>query len=163
MPGWADLKYSARSLTRAPAATFALVLTIAVGIGSNAVVVGFVRGLLTRDLPLPQPESIVSLFGRDERGELGPLSAEAFESLTTAHGDAFARLGAARESQETVLIGGRSMVAATASVTSGLAEILDLPRPNGIVLSHRLTQMELGEDGDPAGTGIRIGTVAGTV
>ena len=47
----ADLRYSARSLRRTPGLTLALLLTIALGIGSNAVVFGFIRGFVTRDLP----------------------------------------------------------------------------------------------------------------
>ena len=46
----------------------ALLFTIALGIGSNAAVVGFVRGLVTRDLPVPGIEAMVSLFARDAAG-----------------------------------------------------------------------------------------------
>ena len=41
-----ELRYSARSLLRSPALTIALVLTIALGIASNASVDGFVRQFL---------------------------------------------------------------------------------------------------------------------
>src|SRR5262249_48389059 len=46
-----DLRYSIRSLARSPAFTLTLVLSIAVGIGSNAVVFGFVNGFASRPLP----------------------------------------------------------------------------------------------------------------
>lgn len=46
-----DLRYSARSLTRTPGVAVALVLTIALGIGSNAAVHGFVCGLSTDTTP----------------------------------------------------------------------------------------------------------------
>ena len=41
-----DLQYSARTLARSPGVALALVLTIALGIGTNAAVHGFVRGLM---------------------------------------------------------------------------------------------------------------------
>src|SRR5262245_11291953 len=69
-----DFKYSARSFARTPALTIGLVLTIAAGIGSNAIVLGFIRGLVTRDLPLPGIETVASVFARDEHDAFGPLS-----------------------------------------------------------------------------------------
>jgi len=42
---WTDLRYAARSLARSPGLTTTLLLTIALGIGSNAAVFGFIRGL----------------------------------------------------------------------------------------------------------------------
>src|SRR5688572_3781171 len=58
-----DLRYSARRLTRTPGLAVALVLTIAMGIGSNAAVYGFVRGLVARDMPLPAMAGVVSVLG----------------------------------------------------------------------------------------------------
>src|SRR5689334_2016427 len=51
---WTDLRYSARSLARSPALTTTLLLTIALGIGSNAVVAGFARGLTMRAVQLTE-------------------------------------------------------------------------------------------------------------
>jgi len=42
---WTDLRYAARSLARSPGLTTTLLLTIALGIGSNAAVFAFIRGL----------------------------------------------------------------------------------------------------------------------
>jgi len=70
---WADLRYSARTLTRTPGLSLTLLLTIALGIGSNAAVVGFVRGLLTRDLPMSGLDRVVSVFARDAQDGFGPL------------------------------------------------------------------------------------------
>ena len=72
MAAWADLRYSARSLARTPGLTLTLLLTIALGIGSNAAVVGFIRGLVTRDLPLPGLETVVSVFAQGRAGRARP-------------------------------------------------------------------------------------------
>ncbi len=57
---WTTLRYSARSLARTPGLTTTLVLTITLGIGSNAAVSGFVRGLTTRDLTTSESNQALS-------------------------------------------------------------------------------------------------------
>src|SRR3954471_23539519 len=57
---WTDLRYSARSLARSPILTVTLLLTIALGIGSNAAIAGFVRGLVIHDLSIAEPDRVVS-------------------------------------------------------------------------------------------------------
>ena len=74
----ADVRYSVRSLARAPVWTFALVLTIALGIGSSASVQGFVRGLLTTDLPIFAIERVVTVFATDTSGASGPVPFDVF-------------------------------------------------------------------------------------
>jgi hypothetical protein len=44
VPALTALRYSARSFARAPGSSLALFVTIALGIGGNASVVGFIRG-----------------------------------------------------------------------------------------------------------------------
>src|SRR5262249_7714278 len=77
------LQDSARTLARSPGVALALVLTIGRGIGSNAGVHGFVRGLMSRDLPLPASETVVSVFAWDASRQPGPVSHEEFLSLRT--------------------------------------------------------------------------------
>jgi predicted permease len=139
---WVDLRYSARSLARTPALAATLLLTIALGIGSNAAVVGFVRGLVTRDLPLQGIESVVSLFARDARDAFGPVSYDSYLSLK-GQSDAFELLGAARQSRTGIVLDGRSSVMSVAGLTSELADLLHLPLSDGILISHRVWQHEL--------------------
>ena len=138
---WVDLRYSARSLARTPALAATLLLTIALGIGSNAAVVGFVRGLVTRDLPLQGVESVVSLFARDAQDGFGPLSYDGYLSLK-GQSDAFEVLGAARQSRTGIVLGGRSSVMSVAALTPELADLLQLPLTDGILISHRVWQNE---------------------
>ncbi len=115
--------------------TLTLLLTIALGIGGNASVVGFVRGLVTRDLPLPGIETAVAVFARDAQEGFGPLSYGGYLSLA-ARGDAFELLGAARESKSGTRVGDRSSVMAVAAVTPELADLFGLSLGEGVVLSH---------------------------
>ena len=145
----ADLISSLRTFRRAPALTLALLLTIALGIGSNASVLGFIRGLVARELPLPGIESIVSIFARDAQDAFGPVSFEEVLALQM-HSESFESVGAVRESQSIVTIAGHLAVLSVAAVTDGLAALLTLPTQDGIVISHRVWRDEFG-----ASAGIR--------
>src|SRR5688500_9889505 len=110
----ADVRYSLRSLTRTPVWTAALVLTIALGIGTSASVQGFVRGLLTTDLPIFAIERVVTVFETDSTGASGPVSIEVFTALSERR-DVFESLAAIRESQERVSINARSTLMSVAA------------------------------------------------
>jgi predicted permease len=136
----------------------ALLLTIALGIGSNAAVFGFIRGLVTREIPLPDSDRLVSLFAHDGRGSLGPVSYDRYLSLK-ARAEAFQSLGAARETRDAVVADGRSSTMSVAAVTPELAALLQLPLDDGIIVSRRAWRNELG--GRPAIRG-QVLRVAGT-
>lgn len=139
----ANFRYSARSLARTPALTFVLLLTVALGVGANAAVFGFMRGSITPPMPLSRPDTIVSVFERDGDGRLGPISYDRYVSLQTRH-ESLGSLGAARESQGRITVGdpSSSSIVSIAAVTSELADLLDLPLDDGVVISHRLWQSE---------------------
>jgi putative ABC transport system permease protein len=162
MAVWADLRYSARSLTRTPGLALTLLLSVALGIGSNASVVGFVRGLVQRDLPISGIDRIVSLFARDAQDGFGPLSYESYLSLE-AHREVFASLGAARESRGSIVLGGRASVMSVAAVTPELADLLQLSLSKGIVISHRVWEEEFGAKAEVRGELIRIDGVQSRV
>ena len=144
---WADLRYSVRTLTRSPGLSLTLLLTIAIGIGGNAAIAGFVRGLVTRDLPLPDVDRMVSVFARDAQDGFSPMSYDAYRSLGTA-ADVFESLGAARVSRSSVTLDGRSSVLSVASITPQLASLFQLSPAGGFVISHRIWQSEFGGKAD---------------
>jgi predicted permease len=152
---WHDLWYSARSLTRTPGWAVPLLVTIALGVGSNAAVYGFVRGLITRDVPLPRIDTLVSVFALDTNGAAGPLSYDDYRSLQAL--DVFESIGAARESHVNVGLADRSALMAVAALTPELAALLDLPLDHGVVISYRVWQMEFAGKGDVRAGRIRVG------
>lgn len=149
-----DLRYSARSLTRTPGLAVTVVLTIAFGIGSNAAVHGFVRGLLTRDMPLPNSAAVVSVVGADADGA-GPVSYDDYLSIKS-YGEVFEWVGAACESQGTIVVDGRSSVVAVAAVTPELAVLFQLPLDEHVVVRYRMLQNELRPSADLRADTIRI-------
>ena len=116
----------------------ALVLTIAFGIGTNAAVHGFVRGLLAREMPLRNSDAVVSVVGAGAEGT-GPVSYDDYLSIK-AHGEVFEWVGAARESQGTIVVGGRVSITPVAAVTPELAALFHLSPDERVVVSQRMRQ-----------------------
>lgn len=135
-----EILYSARSFTRAPGLTFALLLTISLGIGGNVAIQGFVRGL-ARGAPA---SDVVSLFRIDAQQKAGPVFYRDFLSLKND----FEWLGAARVSQSPITLGSRSMVASVGAVTPEIAKLLNLSVNKGVVISHRLHREGIARAGD---------------
>jgi hypothetical protein len=153
IPGWRQLRYAARSLGRSPGLAATLLLSIALGIGSNAAVASFVRGLVDRALPVPHADRLVALFGRDAQDGHAPLSLDTFRALEAeAH---FEKLGAVRETRGQVVLGGRSSVRTLGTVLGDAAELLGSPGGSGVVVSHALWHQELDARAVP-GTRIQI-------
>jgi len=131
------------------------VATIAVGVGSNAAVQGFNRGLIVREMPSVETGGIVSVFTRDANGEVSPLSADDLAELRRRT-DTFAWLGAAREFQGSVELKGQEDVMAIAALTPPVARLFGLSLANGVIVSHRLWETALDGRADVRGARIRI-------
>jgi putative ABC transport system permease protein len=58
---WQDIRFSLRSLRRAPVVSLAAIATLAIGIGATTAIVGIVNAVLIRPLPYPDPDRLISL------------------------------------------------------------------------------------------------------
>lgn len=150
-----DIRYSARKFVRAPGLSLALLLTIALGIGSNVSVHRFVLGLTKPHSPLASIDRVVSLFAQDARLAAGPLSYRDYQSLQR-YPDTFEWIAAARISPETVTLADHSAILSVAAITPRLAGILDLSLNEGIFISQRIWESEYHTDADVRGQPIRI-------
>ncbi len=133
----------------------ALLVTIALGIGSNVAVNGFVRGLTSFSSPLTTDRQIVSIFGRDVHRQAGPVSYKEYLALK-GNRTAFEWVGAARVSQGAIAFAGQSDVVPVAAITPDLSRLLGLSLNEGVVISQKIWQSEFGAKTDVRGDRIRI-------
>ena len=121
-------------------------MTVALGIGGNAAVLGFMNGLL---LPRAQlvhdPRMTVSVFALGPDGGLGPLSAREYAAVKEQTG-VFASLAAARETRTTIGVGSHNFVAAAATVTPEARALFGFPPGDGVVIGHAFRERELRDE-----------------
>ncbi|MGD0299022.1 MAG: ABC transporter permease [Bryobacteraceae bacterium] len=147
-----------RHFARTPGLSLALLLTIALGIGSNVSVDGFVRGMTRSGPPLASRDRVVSLFRRDAQRADGPIAYQDYLSLRN-HPGLFEWIGAARISPSTITFAGQSAIWSVAAVTPGLAGFLKLSLKDGALISHRIWESDFGSKIDIRGEQISIGGV----
>jgi len=93
-----DLQYAARTFRKRPAFTIAAVLTLALGIGSNAAIFTVINAVLLRPLPFPASERLVAVYMRflpssGIDAPFAPLSSPEFADVR-GRVDAFAAIAA---------------------------------------------------------------------
>lgn len=59
-----DFRFAVRSLRRAPGFTVVAILTLAIGIGSNAAIFGVVKSVLMEPLPYGEPDRVVTIWSQ---------------------------------------------------------------------------------------------------
>jgi predicted permease len=85
-----EILFAARSLSRAPLFTAAVVLTLALGVAVNATVFAVVNALLLRPLPVPDGDRLVVIASEPKDGaQLGPMSFLDIEDYRVGGADVF--------------------------------------------------------------------------
>ncbi len=146
---WLDLRYAARTLRRQPGFTIAAVLTLAVGIGSNAAIFTVVNAVLLRPLPFPASDQLVALYTRylPATGYDFPyfsLSGPEFADVR-ARADAFAGVAAYTFSNSNLTReNGEAERVLTMPVTSDFFEVLGVRPVRGRTFTEREAQRREG-------------------
>ena len=119
-----NLRYAVASLRSSPGITLTLVLTIAIGVGSNAAVFGFVRGLLFAVPPISDPSSLVGFYHRATGGEYEPWSIAEYERLQSTTAATTRAIAAERETRAFVAADAGGGSAPVAEVTTSFFPVI---------------------------------------
>jgi macrolide transport system ATP-binding/permease protein len=76
-----DIRYGVRSLRRHPAFSAMAVLSLAIGIGGNAVIFAVVHAVLFAGSPLVRPDTLVNVYETESGGGFNPVSHANIEDL----------------------------------------------------------------------------------
>jgi ABC-type antimicrobial peptide transport system permease subunit len=156
--GLLTIRKSARAFARTPGLSLVLLLTIALGVGSNVSVFGFVQGLIHPNSPAKDEDRIVSIFAQDQTHPAGPLTRYQFQ-LLRGNADTFVWIDGARIAPVNVNLGGGSQIAIVATVMPDLANALSLPQNGGVIMSRRMWRREFGDSVNLMGQRILVSKI----
>lgn len=168
---WKDITYSSRRLVRDRAATIAIVLTLALGIGANAAMFTLVDRLLFKPAPVGDPDTLAWLLVTEARsGRLRKLSYpsyrdvasrdEAFSGVAAFTGAQFSLGGETPERIRGMLVSGNYF--GVLGVTARIGRTF-LPDEDGApgahpvaVLSHALWANRFGANSSIVGNAVTL-------
>jgi putative ABC transport system permease protein len=175
---WQDLRYAARTLRKQPTFALAAVLTLALGIGTNAAMFSVVDGVLLRPLPYDHPERIVSIDEKSPDGILnGGISTANFLDWRAGR-TSFAAMAAVRRINMTLVGRDEPVILPGERVSAGYFDVWgtqpaigrtfrpdeELPgHDHVVVLSHRLWVSQFGADPDLVGRTVTLNNESYTV
>ena len=144
-----DLRYTVRTLRRAPGFALTAILVIALGVGANTAVFSVADFVLIRPLAFGEPESLVRLCEGPRTGpsgwgcmnQLSPANYRDFKQQTTS----FEALGAFRRDAVNVVDGGEPQRVPMSAVTSDVLPLLHVPPVIGTVFDARADVAETRE------------------
>jgi putative ABC transport system permease protein len=163
----ADIQYALRRLRARPGFAVTAILTLALGIGANALVFSAVRGVLLDPLPFADPHRLVNLFQTQPGHPTRPVAPANFlDWRAAASFDGLAAYSVRRRS----LTGGESERINVATVSSNLFTVLGVAPLAGrgftgilgeggereVLLREDLWTRRFGRDPSILGTSIRL-------
>ena len=120
-----DLRYSVRSLRRAPAFTIMAVLCVGLGIGVTTTIFGMVEGVLLRPLPFRDADRLVSVYAANPERDAHGVNISRFDfDSWQQQSKSFAQLGMWTWSNLTLSGEGEAERLETGDVTTNLFSLL---------------------------------------
>ncbi len=141
---WQDLRYAARTLRKRPTFALAAILTLALGIGSNAAIFSVVNAVLIRPLPYEKSEQLVSVYTRFPGFSFFGLSGPEFADVASRV-DAFAVVAGYGFGQRNLVHpDGEAERVATMQVTADFFKVFGVSPVQGRVFTHEEAQRAAG-------------------
>jgi hypothetical protein len=157
-----DLRYTARTLTRARGFSLTVILVTALGVGANTAAFSVADYVLLRPLPFADPDTLVRLCEGPRQGggwgcmnQVSPANYRDFKSMSTS----FAAMGAFAGDAVNLVGGGEPRRLAIARLTPEVLPLLGVNPASGrvfsadgiddvnaVVLSHGLWQSQFAAD-----------------
>ncbi|HEY1307675.1 MAG TPA: ABC transporter permease [Vicinamibacterales bacterium] len=166
-----DVRYGLRSLRRHPAFSAMAVLSLAIGLGANALVFGVVHAMLFRSSPFVQPETLVNIYETEGGRASAPMSHPNIEDLRKGTTHVFS--GMAASTYAFAPIDGTSGMVMGEAVTGGSFALLGIEPHLGraiqpeddvargghpvVMLSYGFWQRAFGADPHVVGHTLRMG------
>lgn len=119
-----DARLALRRLARTPAFTLAVVITLALGIGSNTAIFSVINGVLLKALPYPEPDRLIGVWQKAPGVKIDSLNASLADYVTYRE--------ESRTFADVALWGGRSMT---------VTEFNDPERIDALLATFRLFPM----------------------
>jgi macrolide transport system ATP-binding/permease protein len=174
-----DVRYGLRSLRRHPGFTAMAVLSLAIGIGANAVIFGVVNAVLFSQSPLDDPETLVNVYETEEGRGFNPMSHPNIEDLRRGTSEVFRGIAASTFVLAAIDRGGVATSIMGEAVTGGGFALLGIEPEIGraiqpgddvargghpvVMLSHGYWQRAFGGDPQVVGRTLRMGTRTYTI
>ena len=172
-----DIRYAVRGIVKAPALSFLVILTLAVGIGANTAIFSFVNAVLLRPLPYPSADRLAILWSG-----LGYSGRAPFSSFEVFHlrqrSKQFDQIAGIWVTNGALPGDGAAEQVKVADVTSNFLPLLcsqpalgrffgpedDLENaPSTIILTHGVWARRFGSDPSIIGRSVRFGRSRSTV
>ncbi len=159
-----DLRYALRGLVRAPGFTFAVVLTLGLGIGANTAIFGIVNSVLVQPLPYPNANRLVAAFETEGRAGTEPISRQDLEDWRR-ESRSFAHLAAYVRYSNNIVINDQPERLLSSAVTPdffgafGRAPVVGSGFPDassGAIISERLWRSRYGASSNLSGMSVKV-------
>jgi len=174
--GLSQLRYAIRSLSKNPSFTLTVILTLALGIGSNSAVFSAINAVLLRPLPFPQADQLMMLDqfnpqAKTPPGPVAPLRLEdwnkmnsSFQSITGYYTeDVSETSGVLPEKLTRAWVAPRFFQVWAIAPAQGRLFTDDEQRsggPRAAIVSHNYWERTLGSDPQATNRQVRIGSTS---
>jgi len=168
-----EVRHGLRSLRRQPAFSAMAVLSLAIGIGANAVIFAVVHAVLFPDSPLARPETLVNIYETEAGTGFNPVSHANIEDLSKGTIDVFSGIAVSTFAPAAIERGDATAYVMGEAVTGGTFALLgvepllgraiqredDIARGGHpvVMLSHGYWQRAFGADPHVVGRTLRMG------